>query len=121
MLNICLYPLATQSPVLANLMDKTFKNIVGNVENAGSQHFLPFPQCFPSNKRQNHLFTFFQRSPGFYVSAVQVLKTLREKKKLLITSNFSFSHSVFYLDGELSAIFLKFKIVVFKLFQFGRV
>ena len=36
-------------------------------------------------------------SPGFYVFAVQVfLKTLWEKQKLLITSNFSFSHTVFY-------------------------
>ena len=44
-----------------------------------------------------------------------------EKEKLLITSNFSFSHSVFYLFGELSAIFVKFEIVVCKLFHFGRV
>ena len=34
-------------------------------------------------------------------------------------SNFSFSHSVFYCIGELSAIFIKNKIVVCKLFQFG--
>ena len=27
------------------------------------------------------------------------LKTLWEKEKLLVTSNFSFSHSVFYLFG----------------------
>ena len=50
-----------------------------------------------------------------------LLKTLWEKEKLLITSNFSFSHSVFYPFGYLSAIFVKFKIVVCKLFQFGRV
>ena len=61
-------------------------------------------------------------SPGFYGSAVQVfLKTLWEKEKLLVTSNFSFSHSVFYPFRELSAIFIKFKIVVCKLFQFGGV
>ena len=36
-------------------------------------------------------------------------------------SNFSFSHSVFYQFGELSAIFIKFKIVVCKFFQFGKV
>ena len=41
--------------------------------------------------------------------------------KKLIKSNFPFSHSVFYLFGELSAIFIKFKIVGCKLFQFGRV
>ena len=31
-------------------------------------------------------------------------------------SNFSFSHSVFYPFGELSAIFIKFEIVAYKLF-----
>ena len=41
--------------------------------------------------------------------------------KRTVTSNFSFSHSVFYPFGELSAIFIKFEIVVCKLFQFGRV
>ena len=49
------------------------------------------------------------------------LKTLYGKEKLLITSNFSFSHSVFYLFVELCAIYIKFEIVVCKLFQFGRV
>ena len=29
-----------------------------------------------------------------------------------MTSNFSFSHSVFYLFGELSAIFIKYRIVI---------
>ena len=33
------------------------------------------------------------------------LKTLWEKEKLLVTRNFSFSNSVFYPFGELSAIF----------------
>ena len=50
-----------------------------------------------------------------------LLKTLWEKEKLLVTSNFSFSHSVFLPFGLLSAIFVKFEIVVCKLFQFGRV
>ena len=50
-----------------------------------------------------------------------VLKTLLEKEKVLITSNFPFSDSVFYPLGELSAIFIKFEIVVCKLFGFGRV
>ena len=36
-------------------------------------------------------------------------------------SNFSFSHSVFYPLGELSAIVIKFEIVVCKLFHVGRV
>ena len=65
--------------------------------------------------------TLSQTSPGFYVSAVQAFWKHWEKEKLLVTSNFSFSHSVFYPFGELSAIFINFEIVVCKLFQFGRV
>ena len=49
------------------------------------------------------------------------LKTLLEKEKLLLTSNFSFSHSVLYPFRELFAIFIKFEIVVCKVFQFGSV
>ena len=49
-----------------------------------------------------------------------LLKTLWEKEKLLATSNFSFSPSVFCPFWELSAIFVNFKIVVCKLFQFER-
>ena len=51
----------------------------------------------------NQTLTLSQTSHGFNVSAVQVLncllKTLQEKEKLLVVSNFSFSHSVFYLFG----------------------
>ena len=66
--------------------------------------------------------TLSRTNPGFYVSTAQVfLKTLWEKEKLLIMSNFSFSHSVFYLFGELTSIFIKSEIVVCKLFQFGKV
>ena len=40
----------------------------------------------------------FPNKPLFlYVCSTSLLKTLREKEKLLITSNFSFSLSVFYL------------------------
>ena len=66
--------------------------------------------------------TVSQTSPGFYESAVQIfLKTRWVEEKLLVMSNFSFSHGVFYPFGELSAIFIEFKMVVCKLFQFGRV
>ena len=44
-----------------------------------------------------------------------------EKEKLLVTSEFSFSYSVFYPNGEIPVIFIKLKIVICKLFQFGRV
>ena len=60
----------------------------------------------------------FPNKPWFFtIYNISLLKTMREKEKLLITSNFSSSHSVFYRSGELSAIFIKSKIVVCKLFQ----
>ena len=69
-----------------------------------------------------HLVNPFPNKPWFLrVCSTSLLKTLREKEKLLVTSNFSFSHSVFYLFGGLSAIFNKLEIVVCKLFQFRRV
>ena len=54
----------------------------------------------------------FSNKPWFLrVCGKSLLKTLWEKEKLLVTSNFSFSHSVFYPFGELSAIFMNFEIV----------
>ena len=59
------------------------------------------------------LLTLSQTSPGFLrVCGISVLKTLWEKEKLLVTSNFPFSYSVFYTFLELSAIYIKFEIVV---------
>ena len=67
-------------------------------------------------------FNLFPNKPWFLrVCSTSLLKTLREKEKLLVTSNFPFSPSVFYPFGELSAIFNKLEIVVCKLIQFGRV
>ena len=70
----------------------------------------------------NKTFNPFPNKPWFlHVYSTSLLKTLWEKEKLLVTSNFSFSHSVFFQSREFSAIFIKFEIVVSKLFQFGRV
>ena len=64
----------------------------------------------------------FPNKPWFLrVCSTSPLKTLWEKEKLLVTSNFSFSHSVFYPFEKLSSIFIKFEIIVYRLFQFGRV
>ena len=53
----------------------------------------------------------FPNKPWFLrVCSTSLLKTLWEKEKLLVTSNFSFSHSVFYLFEELSSIFVKFEL-----------
>ena len=60
----------------------------------------------------------FPNKPCFlHVCFISLLKTLWEKEKLLVTSNFSFSHSVFYLFGALSVIFIEVIIVVCKRFQ----
>ena len=64
----------------------------------------------------------FPNRPWFLlVCSTRLLKTLWEKEKLLVTSNLPFSHSVFNPFEDLSSIFIKFEIVVCKLFQFGRV
>ena len=55
------------------------------------------------------------------VCSTNLLKTLWEKEKLLIKGNFSLSQSVFYTFRDLFAIFIEFKIVVCKPFEFGRV
>ena len=65
----------------------------------------------------------FPNKPWFLrVCNTSLLKTLWGKReKLLITSDFSFFHSVFYPFEELSSIFIEFQIVVWKLFQFENV
>ena len=55
----------------------------------------------------------------FRVCSRNLLKTLWEKEKLLVMSNFSFYHNVFYPFGELSVIFIKNEVVSCKLFEFG--
>ena len=75
----------------------------------------PFPTMISSDV----FFNPFPNKPWFLrVCSTSLLKTLWEKEKLLATSNFSFSRSVFYPYGELSSVFIKFEIVFFKLFQF---
>ena len=62
--------------------------------------------------------TLSQTNFCFNVSAVLVFWKCCGKRR---NCNFSFFQSVYYLFGELSAIFIKLKIVICKLFQFGRV
>ena len=64
----------------------------------------------------------FPNKPWFLrVCGTSLLKTHWQKEKFLVTNNFSFSHSVFHPFEELSAIYLRFQIVICKLFRFGRV
>ena len=53
------------------------------------------------------------------VFSTSLLKTMWEKKKSLVKSNFCFSHIVFSPIGELSAIFNKFEICHLQLWEFG--
>ena len=76
----------------------------------------PFPELMC-------LFNPFTNKPWFLrVCSTSLLKTLREKencsKRL---RQFLFSHSIFKPYGKPSAIFIKFEIVVCKLFELGRV
>ena len=81
-----------------------------------NEQFLHFPQRY-----LKRLALQTRKNKGLFGKGTSFLKTLGKKEKLLIMSNFSFSHSDFYLFGELSAIFIKSEIVICKLFQFGRV
>ena len=129
------------------LQYRSFKNTVEKRESDRDEHFLLSPQCFPHvwifffhfhkiwNCRLQTLSIWkslkcvvwervnsFPNNPWFlHVCRTSLLKTLWEKEKLLVTSNFSFSHSVFYPFGEFSVIFIKFEIVVCKLSQFGSI
>ena len=63
----------------------------------------------------------FPNKPWFLrVYSIIHLKTLCEKEKLLVTSNFSFSHSVFYRYREFSTIFINNENVVCKLSKFEK-
>ena len=44
------------------------------------------------------------------VCSTSLLKTLWEKEKLLVTSNFPFSHHVFYPFEDFTSIFFKFEL-----------
>ena len=55
-----------------------------------------FPTVPLTSKRKKNKLTLSQTSPGFCMYK-SFENTVRKKEKLLITSNFSFSHSVFYL------------------------
>ena len=97
---------------------KRVENTVGKGEIARYEQFLLFPQCFqkacfPGASKGVIVWEWVKR-----VCSTSLLKTLWENEKL---SNFSFSHSVSYQYSEISATFIKFEIVVCKLFWFGAV
>ena len=136
------YPFSKIAFVLLNLQVMVFKTSwekekIFGIYSLNLYHIIPtlralrkkaFENSWEEEKMLVTIFSFlskwfnpFPNKPWFlYVCSRSLLKTLWEKEKLLVTSNFSSSHSVFYLFGVLSAIFIKFEIVVCKVFQFGR-
>ena len=90
-------------------------------ENHVRKRFFPFAILFfakPSFLEWLNYGNHFPNKPWFLLVCItNLLKTLWEKEKLLVTSNFSFSHRVFYTFGEFSAIFIKFKLSSAKSFS----
>ena len=94
------------------------KKDVGKGKNADNQHFFLFSFFFWGGgvlvyfflqvyKTRRSIVNPVPNKPWFLrVCSTSLLKTLREKEKLLVTSNFSFSKSVFYHFGELSFTFI---------------
>ena len=109
--------LSKQALVFTYLQYKSFENSVEKGEIAHNKQFLLFLQCFLPSWRtfsQCHRFYPFPNKPWFLrIYSTILLKTQWEKEKLLVTSNFSFLQCF----EKLSAIFIKFEIVVCKLFE----
>ena len=101
---------------------------MGKEGSFGDQHFLLLLLCLLSAfflrviKTPNCVLTLYHTIPTLYNRFPNKTWFLRVCcTSLENTSNFSFSRSIFYPFGELSSIFIKFKVIVCKLFQFGRV
>ena len=65
-----------------------------------SQHYPPFPKMFSAVTVITDTFNSFPHNDTFWHPwETSLLKTLWGEEKLLVTSNFSLSHSVFYPFG----------------------
>ena len=114
----CYLYLFTQTSVLMTVGKKAFVKNCGKrrkylclLELLSSDVHNPSPQSQPAlmlvsnafmkknftKSLQNYFIkTLLQRYSFRHINNTQLLKTLRANKKLLVTSNFSFSHNVFY-------------------------
>ena len=84
--------------------------------------FIQRQDCLLKSNQSNvkdqetrHISPFLNKPWFVCVCSTSLLKTMWEKEKLLVMSNFSFSHSVFYPFEELFVIYMKLKIVFCKL------
>ena len=74
------------------------------------RHFIPLGITTSIDQKTYIAFNPFPNKPWFLrVCSTGLLKTLWETGKLLVTSNFSFSHGVFFPFRELFAIFIQFQ------------
>ena len=70
----------------------------------------------------HHVFNPYPNKPWFLcIYSTSLLKTLPEKKKLLIMSNFSFFHSVFYPHGNFLPFSSNLKLSSANSFWFSQV
>ena len=73
------------------------KRFCGTGRKCWSPAFFSFSHTMFKRPFSHHCFNSFPNKPWFLcVCGISLLKTLWEKEKLLVTSNFSFSHIVFY-------------------------
>ena len=115
--------------------DENGRKLSKQVENCGKRRncllraISPFPTMlskglFPEASKGVIVWAWvnlLQHSPGFCDLVKLDLKTLWEKEKFLVTSIFSFSHSVFYTIKERNHHFSNIKFVILKCFHFGLV
>ena len=91
----------------------TLSQITNFIDSSKPKVFADNSFRFDENGKK--FLTFSRMSPGIlHVCSTSLLKTLWEKEKFIVVSNFSFSHIVFYPFGELSTIFIEFKIALCK-------
>ena len=109
----------------------------GKGENAGYQHFLDFPQCFQKASfsrslksrdcvvKSKQLFLLFQPFPKqalvFTWLLINYFENTVGKGEIAHNEQFHLFPQCFLLFWITPAIFIKFKIVICKLFQFGKV
>ena len=87
-----------------------------------AQHYPLFCYYCPSSKYHSKLFNCFPHNPDVQRPQERsLLKTLWEKEKMLVTSIFSFFHSVFYPIKDRNHHLSYVYFVVCKCFQFGHI
>ena len=90
----------TINTLVLTMVKSDLENIEEKEETIGYQHILLY--TFSNLSLTNLSFDPFPNKPCFlHVCSTSLLKTMREKEKLLVMSYFSFSHSVFYPFEEL--------------------